>query len=284
MACSSLTCHSILHNLNTAGPSFGKTLPTHSPHDLTLGWHHGKNITHQLGLDYICDATSPFPLGVKRFLQFRTLRIKEKTNICPGGDKGISKMMRKGTKTSKSWSSSPKKRDQVDDKKTNMMALRWLKDQAGIDSFCWASGWYDWYTMLVWWTVTKELKTYEPTKEKDKKTSQVYDNPSIVICGATVLQIEQYLTVAIWILNMLQYLPIHDSKNPYPVATTIKAICCACISLCVSTVCYAYCQHAHSSSGLDGASANVGFTLLQGMLQEENLPCSCTVLLAEFAY
>lgn len=142
-----------------------------------------------------------------------------------------------------------------------MVASGGSKIRLGLICFCWASGWYDWYAMFLCWTVKKES-----WKKKTKKTSEVYDNPSIVICGSTVLQIEQYLIVAIWILNMLQYLPIHDSKNPYP----YMFVCIHSVLRLLST-----CSQ-HSSSGLDGASANVGFTLLQGMLQEENLPCSCT--------
>ena len=145
--------------------------------------------------------------------------------------------------------------------KTNMMVFWWLKDQARIDLFLLS-------VRLVWLVCHVFVLNCQKRimKEEDKKTSEVYDNPSIVICGSTVLQIEQYLSVAIWILNMLQYLPIHDSENPYPYIF----VCIHSVLRLLST-----CSQ-HSSSGLDGASANVGFTLLQGMLQEENLPCSCT--------
>ena len=140
-----------------------KTLPTHSPYV----WPHfgvtsrEKNITHY-NREWLEEGNFPPP----HFPQFRTLRIKEKTNICPGGDKGISKMMRKGTKTSKSWSSMviPKNREVDDKKQTWWSLLVAQKIRLGLICFCWASGWYDWYTMFWCWIVRKES-----WKKKTKK-------------------------------------------------------------------------------------------------------------------
>ena len=36
---------------------------------------------------------------------------------------------------------------------------------------------------------------------------------------------------------MFEYLPIHHSENPYPLATTIKVICCVCIFLICIHMC-----------------------------------------------